>query len=221
MIAPAVRIVKLGGSLLDLADVQQRLCRWVADQPAMINAVVVGGGAAVESLRLRDRADGSVHRDSADLHWLAVRLMNRNMRRMARGIPGAQTVWQVDAVRRAARGGLVFLDSLRILNRFDRSPHISSLPWDWSVTSDSIAAALAKLLAATELTLLKSTTPADCRDWRDAADQGYVDAYFPTAVDGVEFAYGVNLRDRSAARWRPVSQTGPPADSGPHALPSP
>ena len=67
------------------------------------------------------------------------------------------------------------------------------LPLGWHVTSDSIAAWLAKRLAATELVLLKSALPA-ADSVEDLSRSGYCDAYFRTALAGVAVVRCVNLR---------------------------
>jgi hypothetical protein len=46
-----IRVVKLGGSLLDLEELPERLTRWIAAQRAMASVMVVGGGWLADALR--------------------------------------------------------------------------------------------------------------------------------------------------------------------------
>ncbi|MCH8101706.1 MAG: hypothetical protein IIB28_00965 [Chloroflexi bacterium] len=46
-----VRVIKIGGSLLEDAKVAEAFYRWLAEQPAANNVIIVGGGCLVESLR--------------------------------------------------------------------------------------------------------------------------------------------------------------------------
>jgi len=56
------------------------------------------------------------------------------------------------------------------------------LPENWSVTSDSIAAALASEIGASNLVLLKSKDGPNSGRLADATAVGYVDDYFETAI---------------------------------------
>jgi len=67
-----VRVVKLGGSLLELPGLPAVLRSWFARQPPAVSLLLVGGGRFVAALREADR----VHRlDAEACHWLAVRAM--------------------------------------------------------------------------------------------------------------------------------------------------
>ncbi len=83
------------------------------------------------------------------------------------------------------------------------------LPVGWHVTSDSIAAWLAKRLAATELVLLKSALPA-ADSVEDLSRSGYCDAYFRTALTGVAVVRCVNLRCEPPVEKRIVCRSERP-----------
>ena len=81
-------------------------------------------------------------------------------------------------------GRPAILDPWLYLQAEDASPDEPS-PRSWDVTSDSIAAQLARRLGAVELVLLKSGLPPRGSDVRDATAAGYVDAHFPQASRAV------------------------------------
>ena len=95
---------------------------------------------------------------------------------------------------------LTVCDSEQFLR--DVEPHAAGrpLPAGWQVTSDSIAARLAEVLAADELVLLKSIDPPSAT-WQQAAREGLVDAYFPEAVQPLATVRWINLRRFSTTQW--------------------
>ena len=135
------RVIKLGGSLLKHHDLARRFVSWLDRQPTVDdNILIVGGGELVEQLRTYDE-----HFQLGDSlsHQMAIELMALNARVVARAID-----WPlVDRWNRCSGNHL--LDVTAFCEQ-------SSLPHDWSVTSDSIAAAIAVELGC-ELVLLKST----------------------------------------------------------------
>jgi aspartokinase-like uncharacterized kinase len=103
------------------------------------------------------------------------------------------------------------LDHHRALNVIDVNDYLDTplaegrthltLPHTWAVTSDSIAAHVAEILCATELVLLKSTSlPHSCAT-QVAAEQGYVDAFFPKAAAKASKIRVVNLRAEHFEEW--------------------
>ncbi|HEV3003061.1 MAG TPA: hypothetical protein VGX78_01305, partial [Pirellulales bacterium] len=77
---PNVRVIKLGGSLLDLPDVAGRLRNWLARQATVSNIALVGGGRLADVVRDYDRLHSMSDYDS---HWLAIRAMELNSRLLA------------------------------------------------------------------------------------------------------------------------------------------
>ena len=69
------------------------------------------------------------------------------------------------------------------------------LPMGWGATSDSIAARVADCTGAAELILLKSALPEADGTYASAAQDGYVDRFFPQAAAWAERVRCVNLRD--------------------------
>jgi aspartokinase-like uncharacterized kinase len=183
------RVIKLGGSLLDWPELPANFARWLAQQRPAAQMVVAGGGRLVESLRELDRAGGFPPEMS---HWLAVRAMGLTAALAAELLDGATLTTSLDALDTADAGRLHVFDVERFLR--EDAGASDALPCGWEVTSDSIAAQVARRIDADELVLLKSALPAGPFDRKALAQSGFVDAYFPRASCGLAVRI-VNLRD--------------------------
>lgn len=198
------RVIKLGGSLLDLPDLITRLRRWIVRQPSAQNFVVVGGGDRVELVRqARDQWDDET------AHWHCLELMDVNAREVSEVWPEVILLQRWSEMMAPCRPevacrSVALVQAARLLRHLPaRARRREELPMGWHVTSDSVAAYIAVLLEADELVLLKSSeaqraTPAE---W--AAD-AYVDAFFPQLARHLRRITCVNLRcpyPRGAA-WR-------------------
>ena len=188
-----IRVVKLGGSLLDDSDVAVRYRRWLNTQRPARNHMIVGGGKLVEVLR---RADQTHSLDESLLHWLAVDCLGINARLVAEWNGLRRRLLQM--LPDGKSGTLVF-DVVGFMRQIEPQLPGARLPHGWTVTSDSIAARVAAALAAGELVLLKSTLPAEePQTTRALADVGYVDEHFPTVAREVRMIRCVNLRESKA-----------------------
>ena len=206
-----LRVVKLGGSLLDFDGLVETLRTWLAGQPAMTTVMVVGGGSLADAIR-DARARHSLDDEAA--HWLCIRLLGVTAELVARLLPEARLIRRLEerfvartSVRsgglksalqqegdpRSRDAGLWILEPEAFLRDEELRLGANPLPHTWDVTSDSIAARLATTLQAQELVLLKSRLP-DGADLDEAVQSGYVDAYFARAVRGVPAVRCVNLR---------------------------
>jgi aspartokinase-like uncharacterized kinase len=188
-----LRIIKLGGSLLDWSELPRCFRRWLAQQPPAANVIIVGGGPLVDGLRTIDR----VHRLSLKAsHWLAIRAMSVTAQLTAESLPEAQFVASSEQIERAPNSPLQILDVEPLLRAEQGS--VAELPYSWDVTSDSIAAHVAHTLGASELVLLKSTLPEldQGGETNPIAPKlaGYVDEYFSTAAHDLRIR-AVNLRE--------------------------
>ena len=67
------RVIKLGGSLLNDAQVFQRFEAWLAEQPRAVNVVIVGGGAIVDAVRQLDQEHNC---DPRGMHWRCIGLLS-------------------------------------------------------------------------------------------------------------------------------------------------
>jgi aspartokinase-like uncharacterized kinase len=175
-----LRVVKLGGSLLDEPDLPQRLREWLAGHDDRINLVVCGGGAPVEWLR--DRAVAQGLNDEA-AHWAAIRLMDENARRV-HGLMPELPVINLD------NGQVPDGNCLGPGSEWFRRN--SRLPCTWEVTSDSLAAELAWQLGADELHLLKRCMP-QSRQLSDWSQCGFTDSEFARTARGIGTVLATDL----------------------------
>jgi 5-(aminomethyl)-3-furanmethanol phosphate kinase len=181
-----LRVVKLGGSLLEWPDLSAAFRKWLAAEPPAASVLVVGGGPLVEAIRALDRVHGMS--DEA-AHWLAIRTMSVTAALVAE-LFGMPLVDSLAGILEVAESACV-LDVERLLREDGADP--DPLPAGWQVTSDSIAARVARVAGAAELVLLKSALPADPTDRGAWSREGYVDEYFPLASAGL-MVRAVNLR---------------------------
>ena len=178
-----IRVVKVGGSLFDLADLSKRLHAWLAAQPAAHHILIAGGGALVDRVRQWDRL-APISVEAA--HWMCVDLMTVTAHMLhdrLREMPLVEDD-RLLCQRLGERGCTIFgpADWMR-----HSEPYLpgKTLLRRWDVTSDSIAARLAVVLSADELVLLKSARPSACSDVNQLAEAGYVDAMFPSWIEHI------------------------------------
>lgn len=179
-------VVKLGGSLLKLPDLQERLEQALV--PLLQNTLlIVGGGPAADRVRQWD----AVHNLSASTaHWLAIRAMDFNREVVLKILPAAVAVRSRKEADSAWRNGdIPMLQVADWLRDVDETAG-KSLPHSWDVTSDSIAAWIAIRWNAAGLLLLKST------DW-ESGRSDLVDAYFPSLAPRIPEIRWCNLRRHS------------------------
>ena len=181
-----IRIIKIGGSLLQRKDLLADLRAWQDLQgDLLVNVWIVGGGAAVEAIRERDRGEGL---SADDAHWSSISAMDANASMLASQIPD----WQMMSAPRNLLSAILchtphqnfMLQTKNWLiqadRQADRDPDVSPrLPPSWDVTSDSIAAWAAIQLHATELVLLKSCDVPNATT-EELASLGIVDRHLPT-----------------------------------------
>jgi len=143
-------------------------------------ALIPGGGPIVDPIRDLDRWHGLGEETS---HWLALRALSLNAHLLAEllegqsaAVSGALEQWP-ELWRRER---IPILDAcpfaLADESNLDRLPH------SWNVTSDSIAARVARLLGARRLVLLKSMGATDGASSVDLVRQGIVDQFFTQAL---------------------------------------
>jgi aspartokinase-like uncharacterized kinase len=169
-------VVKLGGSLAtspELADWLEVL----ACAGAGSVAIVPGGGPFADAVRAAQARWGF---DDSTAHQMALKAMDQ-FGLMLCGCGGfvcATTLREIlERVR--ARRVPVWLPSAAVINE-------PEIPASWEVTSDSLAAWLARKLRAEGLALVKSCARPDARTpLLELAQQGIVDRRFPSFAAGV------------------------------------
>jgi aspartokinase-like uncharacterized kinase len=177
-------VIKVGGSLGARPGPLRRLMETLARAGRRRWVVVVpGGGSFADEVR---RADRRFELGDSAAHWMAILAMDQYGHLVARLAPGA--IVAADR-RQLARNRLNVLLPSAWLRRADPLPH------SWDVTSDSIAAWVARALGARRLLLVKhrdgyigpvrgpGRTPPRARRVALAALRGVVDPYFARALD--------------------------------------
>lgn len=143
-------LLKLGGSLLDLPDIDRRLIDFIQQQRIDNPVLLVGGGAAADLVRTWDNRFG-LSDDGA--HQLAIQAMSLNAQLMVQLNSRFQLLTSVAQLSNC-RNRIAVLEPSSILHQLEADN--PSLPRSWDVTSDSIAAWLAIRLRMKRLVLLKS-----------------------------------------------------------------
>jgi aspartokinase-like uncharacterized kinase len=205
MTQPMIRVIKVGGSLLECEQLPQLLTNWLgpadrgqadetSTQAARIDILVAGGGAMVDHVRQLDRRFAL---DSRTSHWMSVGAMSCTSHFLAGllGVGLPRACWdELQAIAASGRSQRIVFDAQRWLTETERNQPGVPVTHDWDTTSDSIAARLARVLNADELILLKSTDLPSGIDWRMAAEQGLVDEHFPRIAAELPHVVWINLR---------------------------
>lgn len=176
-------VIKVGGSLSRRPEALRRLMAALgALARARALVVVPGGGPFAEEVR---RADRRFALGDSPAHWMAILAMDQYAYLLAHLAGGAALVRAREEV---AAGRLNVLAPSSWLARANPLPH------SWGVTSDSIAAWVARQLRAKMLVLLKDVDGLFDRDPRGGAParlrpraardrlNGVVDGYFARAL---------------------------------------
>ncbi len=185
-------VYKLGGSLLTLPDLATRLRKLFAGSSDTRPLLVVGGGSAADLVRDWDE----VHQLGDErAHWLALEAMSFNeallselLKESCRVVDHRQAVDAWESAR------VPILRAAEFLRR-EETQHGPSLPHNWNVTSDSVAAWVAERFAADELVLLKSVTaPVESESPTPGVQSLDVDAYFHHLAAALPRLGWINLR---------------------------
>ena len=178
------RVIKVGGSLLDFPDLSEMFDRWLRPQPPATNIIIGGGGGLVDVIRAWN-AQSQINEVTA--HWMCVDAMSITARLLAERLHYFDIVDSMATIKTTTTSAI-----------FDAAHWIreSDLPARWSLTSDSIAAALAVEIGAAELVLMKSTSPPSSpMIAAELSSTGLVDAEFPIYSRGIPTFRIVNLRN--------------------------
>lgn len=182
--SPRPVVVKVGGSLFSLADLGQRLVRWIERNEGIEPLFLAGGGTPARYAKYLEEL-GLI--DANQAHWLAIRAMGFQAHVLASILPASRVIADPGPSRRPGSADWPILDPVSWLLE-DGSRRV---PIGWHVTSDSIAAILARALEG-DLILLKSVGDGSV-SLDEAARRGWVDPYFSEAAAGLAVGW-VNLR---------------------------
>ena len=192
--SPTIRVVKVGGSLLDESDLAENLEHWLASESPGHHVLVVGGGRLADAVREMDRRH---HLGDEAAHRLSSRTMSITAELLSHLLPEVPLVtdFAVLGDRLTARGATIF-DPWSFLTDHEPDMPGTRLEASWDVTSDAIAARLAVVLGAAELVLLKSAPPpSGAKTMSDLADRGYVDKFSARVADELPEVRFINLRE--------------------------
>lgn len=172
-------VLKLGGSLAEAGTIQSWLGA-LAGAGGRHCALVAGGGLFADAVREAQKVHGFSDRAA---HRMALLAMEQYALMLADLEPTLVPCADIDEMKTViGRGGIpVWLP-------YDMALATPSIAASWDVTSDSLAAWLARRLGARKLVLVKSlAAPAGPLSPLDLARRGLVDAAFPEFVSGADF----------------------------------
>src|SRR3954471_12264381 len=131
-----LRVVKVGGSLLDWLMLPLALEAWLNEQPAAANVLIAGGGRLVDAIR--DASQRSAL-DDERAHWLSIDAMSRNSRLLADLLSGAVSISKYgdlqSAIQTSPCNNHVVFDAAQFLREQEAGLAGHPLPHTWSVTS--------------------------------------------------------------------------------------
>ena len=169
-------VFKLGGSLLTLPGLADKLRSVVKQRPGKRCLILTGGGAAADVVRDWSRIH---HIDEETAHWLAISSLDLNRRLLESLLPWPSVSTHDEANRIwTSESPPVHLDVTQFVRR-EEAIDSEHLPHNWNVTSDSLAAWTVIRWPADELILLKSVPSPGRLTADEAAEQSLVDNYFP------------------------------------------
>lgn len=191
----SITVLKLGGSLLDLAELPVRLQAVFASMNNTRPLLISGGGEAADIVRGWHQRFGF---DEERSHWLALDAIRLNQRFLLELIPRLELVscrnaagvaWQNDRIP--------LLDLAEFVRREEELLTVHQrLPHTWDVTSDSLAAWVAQHWPAERLILLKSADlPVEqTHAPEQLAKQNLIDPFFAQVASSIPRIEWLNLR---------------------------
>ncbi len=205
MTMPAIRVVKIGGSLFDYPDLAVAWDQWVSGESKMTTIIIAGGGPYADLVRQWDK-QFPLNEETA--HWMCVTSMTITAVLLHQQLPRTRLIDDWQSLRAWVASGnqqeAAIFSVEPFLKTVEPSLPGDLLPATWEVSSDSIAARVAEVLSAEELVLAKSASVSPGSDWQQLADEGFVDQHFPEMAARLPFVRCVNLRSITPAGKTPV-----------------
>jgi aspartokinase-like uncharacterized kinase len=183
-------VFKIGGSLFDLPELPELVEQVLGQRPGTAPLLVAGGGPAADAVRDWDRVH---HLGETAAHELALEAMDLSASLLARFFPEARLVRSEPQARMAASDGVLAILCAGCFIKAAEAQGHAPLARSWRVTSDSIAAWTAGVLAA-ELVLVKSVGVPLEMTLAAAARAGLVDESFPAVAANLPAIGWVNAR---------------------------
>lgn len=165
-------VVKVGGSLAETGRLGPALAMIRAARRPLV--IVPGGGPFAESVRDLQRA---MQFDDVVAHRLAMLAMHQMAEFMVSLQDDLKVAQSLDEIADVLGHGQVPVWAPLSMMVKD-----TTVPADWSATSDSLAARLAELLGGARLVLLKSVDVEKDEGPEELARRGVVDPLFPAIV---------------------------------------
>jgi len=207
-----IRVVKIGGSLLDVLALPDMLRKWLSAQSPAHHVLVAGGGPLVEQIRAW-HADAPI--DEAAAHWMCVDLLTVTAHLLHAWLPEIPLVEDDRLLcQRVGLVGVTIFGPAPWMRHAEPGLPGTWLPCGWETTSDSIAGRLAVALAADEFVLLKSRLPRAraAVELSALAAIGYVDPMLAQMSAELPPVRLVNFRASPPAEFRlPRPGEGPPS----------
>lgn len=196
-------LVKVGGSLLTLPDLPNRLQAMIDCVTADRVMLLVGGGQAAGVVRSWDET----HRLNTEAsHWLAIDSMGLTARLLSKLLPDVELASdRASAHRSSVSTKAVVLDPRPVIEEASWEA-TRLLPTGWDCTSDSIAGWLACQWNVESLVLAKSIDmPMD--DAPSTQRGSDVDSVFQSVISDSIPVYWCNVRTDPGgmALWKPAS----------------
>ena len=149
-------VIKIGGSLLALPDLGERLNAVLQSLNGQKALVIIGGGAAADEIR---RLDDFCELTPKRAHWDAIAAMTSNSQLIARVLGSLPVVPdRIEAALHWKTYAAVMLDTSVFL-REKHATFSQLLPESWDVTSDSIAGSVALDWPCDQVLFCKSCNP--------------------------------------------------------------
>lgn len=201
-----VVVFKVGGSLLDRSGLATCLRELAEQRSDSVPLLTVGGGGAADLVRQWQPLHGL---SDEQAHWLAIDAVGFNETLLQNLLPELRLVRSGSQLAAAGRENAWPLVCAPCFLRWGEAQGFEPLPRSWDVTSDSIAAWIARIMGADELILLKSR-PLESKTSADSAVfAGLVDRHFPGKAALLPRVSWVNAR-AEPLRIEPWLRAGQP-----------
>jgi len=190
-----IRVIKVGGSLLTLPDLKQRLMEWagtIADDRC-VNVWIVGGGAFVDEVRNWQALHGL---DPNLAHRISIGLMSQT----AELFQGMFLDWPLLLDIQSLNPDALGATSNVVFDCCHWAQNNVAVQRSWETTSDTISLQLAIAVGASHLFLLKSKSPKSDRVI-EAIEDGLIDRNFSSGCtqESRLRTSMVNLRESNTA----------------------